>query len=428
MSSDDLLNGLRGLEGQSFPVPGHEGTSYTVHVGGESSADAADVRPSAPTKDAVSFDRTEMLDEGDGPDGDDDRTDREIVDDAVTHGRQVKRELYRRRVADAPFASALQMLCALQVARRAAPKNDTDEPALAFVVVASEPELPRILFSARDGNRWHTTFVPTSAPVTFPTMALTLEKIAELIDTLTYAAKRYHLANVRFRDASLSDLVWHVAHSAEDFVEVELATETSTPSGWRPPPFQYGGVDAAVQSTYDAKALTQATSWPPRGGATTVRDEIDKSGRKHIWATDAHGNEVLHAIVLPVGQTEGLPESRQTEINGTLSPPRSVSPDGQWRVERANVPGSGSSGGSGGFHTLRSGTETECREMLERARGEGAHVRLVTPAGSVVLEHAAAPASKAEAKRVGGPGKKAKANPIVHRGGKPGAKRGKGKG
>jgi hypothetical protein len=128
---------------------------------------------------AEPFDRTEMIDEGDGPSdesgsGTTEHRGPPVLNMTLAEVREATRRLRgdtsRLRGEDdeerrGPNAPAGKMLYALKVARKAAPRKEDDEPSVAFIVVASDPELSRILFSARDGRRWHTTFVRTSAPV-----------------------------------------------------------------------------------------------------------------------------------------------------------------------------------------------------------------------------------------------------------------------
>lgn len=405
--------------------------------------------------DAAPFDRTEMIDEDDGPEAEDSATNprgsetgvssdpdrfdggptrmtissggRSVTVDADALSRLADRmeranEPRANRDGDrkstdprGPMASAGEMLNALKVARKAAPKKETEECAVAYLVVACDRDRSRIVFSGRDGNRWHTTFVPLSDPTSFATFMITLEKAKELAHWLA-SSLVYPLANVRFRAASGSDLVWHITYGPadHDHYEVELASVREEPKGWRPPPFLTADPGVAAITTYDAKAISQATSWPG-GGAIVPRDEVDTSGLRHITVTTLSGDELLHAVIVPFGQTAGLPEDRQTEINGTLSPPRVASPDGKWRLERANP-------GGVGWHTVATGTQGEVGVALVDAKAYGpGHFRIVDADGRVVQEHAPVPDAnaKAEAKRVSAPGKKVKPPPIVHRGGKP---------
>ncbi len=138
------------------------------------------------------------------------------------------------------------------------------------------------------------------------------------------------------------------------------------------------------------------------GGAKVKRDEVDSYLRRHITLTDSSGIELLRAVLVPFGQTDGLPESPQQEIAGTLTPANGKKgkgpkvdmepgvaagpavrrdPDGKWRVER-------SSNGTE-WHTIESGTSTACLEKYKSpgAREGGAWLRVVRPDGTTDKIH-----------------------------------------
>lgn len=444
MGTDDLF------EGRTFPIPGTD-ASYTVHLGGASGATVPEVLASLAGHDSAAPSASTPADaplagvqpglhveEDDGPESETPSND----DTEKGHPHTVEMTMDDVRAATArmrgrgvdeprgPNAPAGKMLYALKVARKAAPRKEDDEPSVAFIVVASDADLSRILFSARDGRRWHTTFVATTAPVSFRPFILRFSRASELIDSLEFAAEQYPGATVRFREDTGSDLIWHVAYSEHAHFECYLAAEREEPIGWRPPPFETGHPIVAALGTYDAAAMAAATNWPRKGGAAIVqRDETDGAGRKHITLVDTMGEELLRAIIIPIGQTEGLPDDSQLAFNGTLSPPTVADPDAKWRLERRNADGDG-------FHTLESGTEEECKAKIDAAREGGAVLRLVRPDGTIAKHiEPDGKKAKAEAKRVSAPGKKVKPAPIVHRAKKPsakatpktGAKRGKGK-
>lgn len=353
-----------------------------------------------------------------------------------------------------PYAGALAMLRALKVALRAAPRKEEDEPAVAYVVIAADPERQRIIFSARDGRRWHMTFVPTSHSVEFKTLAITLDTARKLVRLLDSAVSVYSIgANVRFAADTGSEKLWHIAYGEPEPLLIMLKEygAAKEPEGWRPPAFSVPDDTArAAIVDFDARAIAQATSWPG-GGAIVKRDEVDAFGRRHFSIVDTGGVELLRAVIVPHGQTDGLPEDRQQEIPGTLTPndastkgkgkkakhepaipagPAVSAPaDAKWRLERRNADGDG-------FHTIETGTQEECEAKIAAAREGGAFLRLIRPDGTIEKHiDPSTKGAKHEAKRVGGPGKKTKAAPIVHRGKKPsekptakkGAKRGKGK-
>lgn len=214
-----------------------------------------------------------------------------------------------RRVGAEGFLNALKYVA------RACPKMK-DQPDLAFVIIRHDTERKRIELCARDGNRWHRSFVPAPGALYITTSALTQASVRNAIRDIDHAVKRNKAAMVSIDAAS----EWDVHYGAPAPIAIECAKLGKAPKDWEPPAFKKAeGYVAAALDGYQSRHMSEAQSWP--GGARVKRDEMDASGRRHLNLVDTDGFELAHAVVMPMGITDGLPESKQTEIDSTLSPP-----------------------------------------------------------------------------------------------------------
>lgn len=322
------------------------------------------------------------------------------------------------------------LLQAVKAALRACPRKEEDQPSTAYLVIASESKHSRLVIGGRDGRRWHVAFAPTSLPHEMRTLAITLESAKELRDALQYAAdKMPGGANVRLRDTTGSDLLLQIRCGLVEPLTLELMERGSSkaPEGWRPPKFVAPAEGKAVASAdYESRHMGEATRWT--GGAIVKRDEVDAAGRRHITLVDDGGDELLHAVLVARGQTDGLPRDPQEEIPGALTPVdpakaqkakgkkaakadgpppgpvHSPDPQGYWRLERKVA--------SGAWGTLERGTEEECRAVFERA--SSVHpLRLIAPDGMVAQYCDAAPSPLPKAGKVAAKPRKAKAEPSA---------------
>jgi hypothetical protein len=296
-----------------------------------------------------------------------------------------------------PSVDAASFLAALKYAYTACPIPD-DQPAVEFVVFARVGQ--RLVFSARDGRRWHAAYLPAPEKMHQVPIALTRESIADAIKDLAHAVKRNSAAKVAFD--WVTPLCWYVRYGAPSPMVIALSdfSPGQVPEEWEPPRFSPAFArESAVdfEAAHEAKART----WLG-GGALVRRDEVDDRGRRHVVLVDSGGEELARAVLVPLGLTDGLPRDSQEEIPGTLTPAAaarkkataheptpagpavSTPPDGHWRVERKDP-------NTGRWDTIMSGPEDEmsgyfdcgadlaCAERLMRPDGTTARHREGTP-------------------------------------------------
>ncbi len=285
---------------------------------------------------------------------------------------------------------------ALRIVLKATPKRGAS-PAISHVVLASDPDKKRLELAAHDGCRWHLAFVPTSDVVEMVPQAIQLRNARSLLRSVEYAVKERKLgARVGFAEHTGNPTRLVISCGKPDALMFELKLAAKgEPEGWRPPRFSRSGDATAAE--YDARAIAEATAWK---GARVTRDECDAVGRRHITLMDQTGVELMRAVIVASGLTEGLPEEPQLEIEGALTPkkkrgkkseqlPLATGPavrgvaTGQWRLERTT---NGTT-----WATEKTGTDSDIldafRAAKKTARGDG--LRTVDPQGIVAKIHEA---------------------------------------
>jgi hypothetical protein len=279
-----------------------------------------------------------------------------------------------------------EFAAALKIVLKAAPKRGAGA-AIQHVVLASDPEQKRLELAAHDGNRYHLAFVPTSDAVTMAPQAIQLRNARSLLKSVEYAVKERKLgARVGFAEhtGSPTRLIISCGKPQALTFELKLAAK-GEPEGWRPPKFSRAG--DVTEAEHDARSIQDATSWK---GARVTRDERDGVGRRHITLMDQAGVELMRAVIVPTGLTEGLPDEPQLEIDGTLSPkkrgklkaePVATGPaskragTGSWLLQR--------SANGKDWSTEQSGSESEIADAFAAAKKkrDGAWLRTFAPDG-----------------------------------------------
>jgi hypothetical protein len=366
---------------------------------GESPAEPAD--PPAPAKTPRGAARKARRTEADGEDEDGDENDTSL-DLAIAH------------VMGGDFADALRIVL------KAAPKRGAS-PAISHVVIASDTERKRLELAAHDGCRYHLAFVPTSAPIEMPAQAIQLRNARSLLKSVEYAVKERKLgARVGFIEhtGSPTRLVISCGKPQPLSFLLKLAAK-GEPDGWRPPKFSRGG--DVTSAEHDARAITDATAWK---GARVTRDECDGVGRRHITLMNQTGTELMRAVIVASGLTEGLPEDPQLEIAGALSTPKkkrggkkseqlplATGPavrgkaTGQWRLETSTD--------GRNWSTRTTGTESEIADLYAK-RDRKVFARTIDPQGIVAKSHDGRPAkaSAADTAKVAKPATKKPARKL----------------
>ena len=209
------------------------------------------------------------------------------------------------------------LLSALKYVFKALPKPK-DQPDVSYLIIHHDTEKKRIVLSARDGCRWHETYIEAPEQLLLVTSALQWHSVNTAKKWLDNALKACAHTTVEIDSA----LNWFVHYDGPSPLELVFDRLEKTPNDWQLPTFtapKPGEVNRGAVHGYQSKHVSDATTWT--GGACVRRDDPDASGRRHLVLVDPSGDQLARAVVCPLGMTDGLPDSKQTEIDGTLSPP-----------------------------------------------------------------------------------------------------------
>ena len=210
--------------------------------------------------------------------------------------------------------SGEHLLNAIKHVFKACPKPK-DLPEMAGVLIRHNTDKKRIELIACDGCRSHVDYVEAPEGLLLITAVLDYDSVRKAKKRLQHALDSCPSMMVEF----VTTTYWE-AHVLEAVpLVIELEKFSDTPYEYMPPSYSPPTGASPVVSDYSTKHVVDAMTWT--GGAYLKHDRVDGAGRRHILLTDTSGEELARAVVLPVGMTEGLPDSRQTELDSTLSPP-----------------------------------------------------------------------------------------------------------
>lgn len=222
-----------------------------------------------------------------------------------------KEQLGPRRVSGEALLSALKYVW------KSLPKPK-EQPDIAYLIVHHDTDKKRIVLSARDGCRWHEAYIEAPEQLSLITSALEWESVNNAKRWLDNAVKACASTTVEIETA----LCWSIHYNGPAPIELEFQRLYKTPTDWQLPSFvapKPGEANGGVINGYQSKHMADAQTWT--GGACVRRDDPDSAGRRHLVLVDPSGDLLARAVVCPLGMTDGLPDSKQTEIDSTLSPP-----------------------------------------------------------------------------------------------------------